>query len=90
MGVYYMVKYITKVCHGTTHIKEVTCSDGSSFTKQQVVDKIIDGTEIFYTKASTGETAKVDTFVCGTSYCIRTNPDETKKDNLGSLPTYIC
>ena len=90
MGVYHMAKYITKVCHGTTHIKEVKCSNGLSYTKKEVVDKIDGGTEIFYTQSPTGETARVQTFKCGTSYCIKTDPDETTKDNLGNLPTYSC
>ncbi|KAF5032314.1 hypothetical protein DSECCO2_618600 [anaerobic digester metagenome] len=85
-----MVKYIVKVCHGATHIKEVTCSDMSSFTKQEVVNKINLGTETFYTRSPTGKEAKVDTFICGSNYCIRTVPDETTKDNLGNLPTYSC
>lgn len=85
-----MVKYITEVCHGETHIKQVKCSDKSIFTKEEVVDKIDNGEEIFYTKASTDDTALVDTFKCGRTRCLRTDPDETKKDNLGNLPTFRC
>jgi hypothetical protein len=84
-----MVDYITEVCHGITHIKSVKFSDGTISTKQQVVNKINNGNDVS-TKDTAGKTAKVRTFQRGGIDYIRSDRDDTKKDNLGNLPKFSC
>ena len=84
-----MVDYITEVCHGSTHIKSVKFSDGTILTKQQVVNKINNGNDVS-TKDTAGKTAKVRTFNRGGVGYIRSDRDDTTKDNLGNLPKFTC
>lgn len=84
-----MVDYITEVCHGSTHIKKVKLSDSTELTKQQVVNKINNGNDV-YTKDKAGKTAKVRTFKRGGVDYIRSVKDDTTEDNLGNLPKFSC
>jgi Protein of unknown function (DUF3892) len=72
------------------HIAQVRWvkDDGQSgsATRQEMVDWLADAINEAYTRAPSGQEARVHTLTCGDHQYIETYPDNTKVDNLRELP----
>jgi hypothetical protein len=75
--------------HGGKHIGSVKCSDGTVFSRQDVLNRMRLGVR-FQTLAQSGHHALVIPMrcsQCGATY-ITTEPDAWKDDNLDNLPLF--
>jgi hypothetical protein len=72
------------------HIEGVCTSDGTHYTRKQVVDSIKDGNTWKTSAGGYSETIETITYCpkagCMATPYIKTKPDSTKLDNLENLP----